>query len=353
MKPETGWGSLLTKKSRVDIIKKIEKARGNTFVIAYVTSTRSGFEVPMAMDSIRFFYNHLSKVKEPKKATIDLFIHSNGGDGTVPWRLVNLIREYCKIFNVIVPNHAFSAATLTALGANSIVMHPMGALGPTDPIVANQYNPKDPDTKEQLGISVEDVMAYIDLLKDDVEIRHEDELVLAFNLLANKVHPLALGNVKRSRSQSRQLASKLMGLHMDPKSDSHKIEETVERLTSKSFYHGHPINRKEAHSGLGLDVKFPSKQLEELIWELYLEYEKEMLLDKKFNFIQDFVAAFPKIQPKQPPKVLNLPKMKGAYIESKYYTNVYTSEFQVIGIKHPNGTYRVNLATIRDGWERG
>lgn len=116
-------------------------------------------------------------------------------------RLVNLIRECCKTFNVLVPNHAFSAATLTALGADSIVMHPMGVLGPTDPMVGNQFNPKDPDTKQQLGISVEDVTAYIELLKDDVGIRHEDELVLAFNHLADKVHPLALGNVKRSRSR--------------------------------------------------------------------------------------------------------------------------------------------------------
>lgn len=340
----------MAKKDRVSIIEELEKERGGTFIITYVTSTRAGFEVPMAMDSIRFFYNHLSKISEPEKTTIDLFIHSNGGDGTVPWRLVNLIREYCKVFNVLVPNHAFSAATLTALGADSTVMHPMGVLGPTDPMVANEYNPKDPDTKRQLGISVEDVTAYIELLKDDVGIRHEDELVQAFNQLADKVHPLALGNVKRSRSQSRQLASKLLQSHMDPKIDAHKIEEIVQRLTSKSYYHGHPINRREAKDELGLNVEFPPRKVEELIWALYLEYEKEMLLDKSFKFIQDFVAAYPNIQPNQP-QILNLPKMKGAYIESKHFTDVYVAENQVIGVKQPNGLYVGNLATIRDGWE--
>lgn len=344
----------LTKRTRVGIIKKIEKARGDTFLISYVTSTRHGFEVPMAMDSIRFFFNHLSKVKAPKKTTIDLFIHSNGGDGTVPWRLINLIRECCKSFNVLVPNRAFSAATLTALGADNILMHPMGVLGPTDPMVSNLFNPKDPETKKPLGISVEDVAAYIELLKDDVGIRHEDELVQAFNLLADKVHPLALGNVKRSRSQSRQLASKLLRLHMDAKKDAHKIEEIVERLTSKSFYHGHPINRKEALEETGLNVKIPPKDVEELMWKLYLEYEKEMLLDKPFNFIQDFVVAHPNLQPTQPPAptVMNLPKMKGAYIESRYYTDVFTVETQAIGLKRPSGIYQVNLATIRSGWEK-
>lgn len=341
----------MTKEDRIAKIKELEKERGGTFVITYVTSTRFGFEVPMAMDSIRHFHNHLEKISEPEKTTIDLFIHSNGGDGTVPWRLVNLIREHCKMFNVLVPNHAFSAATLTALGADKIVMHPMGVLGPTDPMVTNDYNPKDPDTKRQLGISVEDVAAYIELLKDDVGIRHEDELVQAFNQLAEKVHPLALGNVKRSRSQSRQLASKLLQSHMDPKSDAHKIEEIVERLTSKSYYHGHPINRKEAKDELGVNVEFPSKKVEELIWALYLEYEREMLLDKSFKFIQDFIAANPNLQANQS-QILNLPRMKGAYIESKYFTDVFVAETQVIGIKQPNGLYVGNLATIKDGWER-
>lgn len=341
----------MTKEERVGTIKDLQKARGDTTVIAYITSTRPGFEVQMAMDSIRLFYDHLSKIAEPKKVTIDLFIHSNGGDGTVPWRLVNLIRENSKTLNVIVPNHAFSAATLATLGADKVIMHPMGALGPTDPVVGNQFNPKDPDTKQHLGISVEDVMAYVDLLKDDVGIRHEDELVLAFNHLADKVHPLALGNVKRSRSQSRQLASKLLGLHMDTKADAHKIDEIVDRLTSKSFYHGHPINRNEAKNELGLNVEFPPKNVEALIWKLYMEYEKEMILSKPFNFVQEFVAAFPNIQPNQQ-QVLSLPKMKGVYIESEHFSDVFVVQNQVIGMKQPTGFYVCNLATMKDGWER-
>jgi hypothetical protein len=339
----------LAKEDRIQLIKQLQEARGNSFIITYITSTRPGFELPMAMDTIRLFYEHLLKINNPKQ-TIELFIHSNGGDGTVPWRLVNLLRENCNTFNVIVPNHAFSAATLTALGADKIIMHPMGALGPTDPKVTNEYNPKDPDSKQQLGISVEDVTAFIDLLRDDVGIRHEDELVLAFNNLADKVHPLALGNVKRSRSQSRQLACKLLALHMDAKADGHKIDEIVERLTSKSFYHGHPINRVEAKTELGLNIESTTKDIEEIIWKLYLEYEQEMLLNKPFKFVQDFIAAFPNIQPNQP-QVLTLPKMKAAYIESEYYSDVLIVENQIIGIK-ANNTYAANLSTLKDGWVR-
>ena len=304
----------------------------------------------MATDSIRFFHDHLSKIPDANNATVDLFIHSNGGDGTVPWRLVNLIREYCKTFNVLVPHNAFSAATLTALGADSIVMHPMGVLGPTDPMVGNQFNPKDPETKHSLGINVEDVSAYIDLIKDDVGITHEDELVLAFNHLASQIHPLALGNVKRSRSQSKQLATKLLGLHMDPKNKCHKIDEIVEKLTSKSYYHGHPINRREAKQELGLNVILPPKNVEELMWKLYLEYEKEMLLNISFNWLQDFITANPTIQPDKP-KAMTLPKMKGVYIESKNITNVQVTENQIIGVKSKEGVYQGQLTTVREYWE--
>lgn len=117
------------KLERVALIEQIETER-ESHLISYITSTRQGLEVSMAMDSIRKIYEHLRFIKKSKKkAKVDLFIHSNGGDGTVPWRLVTLIREYADTFSVLIPHRAFSAATLTALGADSIVMHPMGMLG--------------------------------------------------------------------------------------------------------------------------------------------------------------------------------------------------------------------------------
>jgi hypothetical protein len=243
--------------ARVQIIQQIERAR-KSHVISYITSTRQGLEVQMAMDTVRYVYDHLEAIavgnKGSKKAPlkIDLFIHSNGGDGTVPWRLVTLIREYADHFSVLVPYRAFSAATLTALGADSIVMHPMGMLGPTDATVANQFNPVDPRNQQAMGISVEDVTAYLSLVKEDAGIQHEDQLVTAFNLLADKVHPLALGNVKRHMSQSRMMARKLLGLHMDPDDNAHRVTNIVDNLTSKSFFHGHPINRVEAKNQVGL-----------------------------------------------------------------------------------------------------
>jgi hypothetical protein len=316
-------------------------------VICYVTSTRKNLEVPMAMDAIRRIYDHLAMASAVE--SIDLLLHSNGGDGTVPWRLVSLIREFATTrFAVLVPHRAFSAATLTALGADEILMHRMGMLGPTDATVANAFNPRDPAGRP-MGISVEDVTAYLALLKDDAGIRHEDELIQGFNILASNVHPLALGNVKRSISQSRLMAKKLLSLHMDPK-EEHRIDELVDNLTSKLYYHGHPINRLEAKQVGIPTVQNPSATLEKTIWDLYLEYEREMLLEKSFEMTDEFLAAYPKQQANTPAEITQPADARITYIESTGKTDVAFISYQLVGQTGQNGLTNVTLIIRERGW---
>lgn len=344
----------MAKAERVELIKKLQAARGNTHLISYITSTRSGLEVQMAMDAPRIIYEHLRLITKPKaEVGIDLFIHSNGGDNTVPWRLVTLLREYTDKLSVLVPHRAFSAATLTALGADSVVMHPMGMLGPTDPTVTNPFNPTDPANPENLiGISVEDVTAYIALIKEDAGIHHEDELIQAFKVLAEKVHPLALGNVKRSLSQSRMMARKLLALHMDS-SDTHKIDEIVDSLTSKLFYHGHPINRREAIEQVGLPtVEIPPPDVEELMWQLFLEYEAEIQMEHPFQPAIEFTSKHPggiggKAAPLTP-----LATAKLAFVESTERTDFSSIDYQLGGQPHPaTGGVQVSTFIRRSGWQ--
>lgn len=349
----------MAKADRLKLIGQIEQERGSR-VIAYITSTRANLEVPMAMDAVRIIYDHLELVAKPKKEhAIDLFLHSNGGDGTVPWRLVTLMREYAKKFSVLVPYKAFSAATLAALGADSIVMHPMGMLGPTDPTVANSFNPPDPTKPGQrIGISVEDVTAFIALIKEDAGIQHEDELVQAFNKLSEQIHPLALGNVKRSLSQSRMMAQKLLALHMDKRSEEHKIKEIVDSLTSKLYYHGHPINRREAKEEVQLrTVEDAKPKLEEFMWQLYLDYEKETKMETPFQAASEFLAQHP--QPPPPGGVLTPAAVaKLAFIESRERTDVNSLEYQLsgqpqgIGGVQVAGAVQVNLINRRQGWSQ-
>src|SRR5437867_3703193 len=291
----------MSKDHRLGIIRRLEELR-RSCLIAYVTSTRNNIDVQMALDAPRKIYEHLRPL-EAGKIDVDLFLHSNGGEATVPWRLVTLIREYAKSFRVLIPHRAFSAATLTALGADAILMHPMRLLGPTDPTVANRCNPADPtNPQRRLGISVEDVTAYLALLREDAEIHGEQFITDAFNKLADKVHPLALGNVKRFLSLSRLMARKLLTLHMDASKDEAKINQIVDNLTSKLFFHGHPINRREAREQVGLEtVKDATGEVESLMWELYLDYEVEMKMDDPFQMDMEFLNHYPDLPLPVPP----------------------------------------------------
>src|SRR6266581_7845462 len=88
---------------RLSLMREIETLRHGRLFIAYVTSTRPGFEIQIADDVLPFIHKHLNAGAAKAAKGVDLFIHSNGGHGTTPWRIVNLIREYTKDFAVLVP----------------------------------------------------------------------------------------------------------------------------------------------------------------------------------------------------------------------------------------------------------
>ncbi|MCX5889938.1 MAG: hypothetical protein NTY36_10845 [Deltaproteobacteria bacterium] len=269
---------------RKKLISELQVQRGGRLCLSYITSTRQGHEIQIADDVLRLFYEHLEVGAEAAKKGVDLFLHSNGGSGTAPWRIVSLIREYTKNLAILVPDRAFSAATLIALGANEIIMHKMGCLGPIDPSVANIFNPPNPVNPGQLSpISVEDVTAYFKLVSEELGITHDDELVQALMALTEKVHPLALGNVQRSHNQARMMAIKLLKLHMPKETDEPEIMKIIDTLKSNLFFHGHPINRKEAKVDLKLKVSNPPNNLATLMRNLYVEYEKAMQLNKPFH----------------------------------------------------------------------
>ena len=132
------------------LIKKIEDLRGSN-VICFLTSLRPNVPSNIADDQVRVFFDHLALLPSRPVETLDIFLCSNGGSGTVPWRLVSLFREFAKSFNVLIPYRAYSAASLIALGANEIVMHPFAELGPIDPTVSNDFNPTEQPSGRRLG----------------------------------------------------------------------------------------------------------------------------------------------------------------------------------------------------------
>lgn len=261
------------------------EALRNSRLITLVTSVRQGINASLADEQVRVIYDHLLLIRGKEKVIprLDLFIVSNGGDSTVPWRLISAFREFAEKVGVLVPYRAYSAATLTAIGADEIVMGPFAQLGPIDPTVQNDFNPLDERTNQRIGISVEDVKSYLQFIKTTAEIKGESEVMRAVEGLVAKVHPLALGNVERFIQQSRLIAKKLLKTHMDDTQDG-LIDTIVDHLASKLYFHGHPISRAEATNELHLPMVVQStREMDDALWALYLEYERLFEMDKMYN----------------------------------------------------------------------
>jgi hypothetical protein len=328
---------------RSALVRRIEEARGSS-VVCFLTSLRQNVPSAIADDSVRVFFDHLLKLPARPVDKLDIFLCSNGGSGTVPWRLVSLFREFSKKFCVLIPYRAYSAASLIALGADEIVMHPFAELGPIDPTVSNDFNPKEEGTGRQLGISVEDVKAYVNFIKNTVGITHEDELIKAIEILAGKVHPLALGNVERFLIQSRMIARKILRTHMN-ESEEHLIDEIVENMASKLYFHGHPINRVEAKKDLRLQVNLEvAPEIETAMWDLYQDFEIEFDNQSVFNPAGDLGAG---LAQNQPPPVLEY-ELVHAIVESRRLSSTHTTRrrFQFIQIQPP----AIREDILSQGW---
>jgi hypothetical protein len=270
----------MIREERIKLIRQLEKMRGCT-IISYITGDRDNVNTRIAPDVIPVFYRHLEQSE--KRDKIELLLYTRGGDVLTPWRLVHLIREYTNHFNVLVPFRATSAGTLICLGANEIVMTKMGELGPIDPSVVNAFNPQDPiNPAARIPVNVEDVYTYLTLAREKAGLNSDTALAQAFTLLAERIHPLALGNVHRNYLLIRSLAYKMLRLRCNF-CDPEKLKSIVDNLTEKLYAHNHMISRREAVEEIGLHVTVPSRQEEHLLWELYRGYAVELKFDEPFN----------------------------------------------------------------------
>jgi ClpP class serine protease len=265
---------------RKAIISKIESHRKSR-VICYLTSNRQNADVGINKDVIPIFLDHLRRIG--KRDKIDVFIYTSGGDTLAAFGVARLIREFSPRLGVLIPMQCHSAGTLLALGANDIVMTAGATLSPIDPSVVGALNPAveiAPGQRQMVPLSVETVAGFKDLVTRDWDIKGEDALVAAFKTLAEKVHPLALGDVYRARNQIEMLARTLMQAH---RTDSDTVEHVIKKLARELGSHDYPISRMEARELLKSQVAAEDETLEALLLELLADFEAEMELRKPFT----------------------------------------------------------------------
>lgn len=359
-------------KERLTLYRELEAKRGRPLIV-YVTSNRPNASGQMASDVVSEILAQLQALPADAEK-LDFLIVSQGGDPTVAWRVVSLIRERVTEFAVLVPQAAFSAATLMALGANEIVMHRYGNLGPVDPQIKSKGDSSGAGT-----FGYEDLAAFLKYAQESVGLTDQTNLLAAFRLFCEEVGAYPVGVAARSSQLMVSLGEKLLSLHMTDESDAAKPRTIAEALNKSYFHHGYPVNRSEAKQ-IGLKITNPPADVEELLWTIWLDIEQELEVRAPFTPIR-LLSRNPECAPlfaplphavipeNLPPpllqpalnqimaaiQVLSVPltpfKVISGVVESHRLASRFISEGRILARRLPDMQIAAHMITENLGWQ--
>lgn len=270
---------------RIDNYRWLEENR-NSKLLVYITGDRPGMGTQISSEVLEYFSNHLDKIG--KVDTISLFLYTRGGETMTALSLVNLIRQFCENFEIIIPSKARSSGTIISLGADRIMMTKQATLGPIDPSLNAPLNPQNPQLPNnpmaRIPVSVESIQGFFDFAKNELGINNEDNLKEVLLKLSDKVHPLVLGDVYRSRTQIQMIARKLLQKQLgEGEEATRKIDKIIAFLCSDSGSHDYAIYRNEAKDELGLNIEKPNDEQYVKINSVFEDIRKELKLLLPFN----------------------------------------------------------------------
>jgi len=207
--------------------------------------------------------------------TLEILLHSPGGDADVAYQIVRCFRRHCKKLNVLVPLYAKSAATLMCLGADAIFMGELAELGPidvqiTDPVEKGnkQISPldefKSAEFLRDYSVEILDIFTLLILRRSGMSVKESLHEALHFTAeitrpLYEQLDPLEIGEYKRSLAIGEEYGNRLLAMTKNPYRRS-----IIEALVSKYPSHGFVIDRNEARS-MGLPVHPLNKSQEGLL----------------------------------------------------------------------------------------
>lgn len=225
---------------------------------------------------------------------INIILHGPGGDGSIVEKMIEMCRGHLPMkkgkLRVIVPNIAKSAATLFALGADSIVMGYCSELGPIDP---------------QIPVVNSGVTHMISALSF---LEARDTLMAKITEAAKKNEPTAglltqlaglnipfLQEMENVIHFAENTAVRLLARYMlaskikNQQERETKAKEIAGKLLSKELFpiHGHFIDANAAKKDLELEVDLLDRtdDLWALIWEYYIRSEVQLMLTPQPNHV--------------------------------------------------------------------
>ena len=251
---------------RQALIKEIEAETGTTLV-CYVSGDRCQIEVDDTIGIVELLHNI------PAGRSIDLLLHTSGGDVDAAEKLIELFRGRLGDdgrLRVIVPNAAKSAGTLMALGADEIVMGDSSELGVIDP----QFVLKD----ERGNDICTSVVAYLDAYKEHAESVRRDPSDPVAQAMLSHFDPVIIRKFQGFRDRARDIAMRMLNRQG---AASTRISEALMDL-QRWKSHNQMIGHADAKQ-LGLNVTYlnPDDKLWQMYWHIYCMHWLEVGKSKK------------------------------------------------------------------------
>lgn len=222
----------------------------------------AGSEAAVNEEDVRYLQELLSPL--PKGASIDLLLHSDGGDSSTAEKLVRMLWAVTSPqdssipegeLRVVVPDRAKSAATLLALGANRIVMSTTSELGTIDPQV-----PKYDQEGYADWISVFDYLSAYESVADRLENNPDDPVAQAE---FTRFDPVRRRKFEQERDYVRMTAENLL----KRQGVNYTLAPGQLMNTTQFRSHRQVIDWEAAKNDIGLNIEFMDS--ENMLWKLY------------------------------------------------------------------------------------
>ncbi len=190
--------------------------------------------------------------------SVDVLIHSPGGDPNATERIVDILRNrFKKEVHFLVPHSAYSAATMLALSGNTITVHPSATLGPIDP----QIN----------GIPGRSIKRGFENAKEKIRLEGADVLPAYIPLIEK--YPLHLLEIcDDAEKLSKELVTEWLTKYMFAGAEQKDKIATIVEYFSK--YDTHLTHSRALHFNklqhLNLNLVLATPPLDELLWEAFI-----------------------------------------------------------------------------------
>jgi hypothetical protein len=112
-------------------------------------------------DVVKDVHSWKKELRSIGESPIDILVQSPGGSLTACYLVARLFSRYLTEWEALVPDIAYSGATLICLGSSNIIMSEISQLGPVDPQVASKHKEKFFATERQSPLEAFEAVKYL------------------------------------------------------------------------------------------------------------------------------------------------------------------------------------------------